>query len=267
MKSKSVSLKLLYSLAMVGLLGVGTYIGSEIFPSDGVDKDPVVNFIDSRSTNNEFSKDYVFETKPLDSLGRATEAHIFLNVQDLPSEAREPRINFNPFGWRNFKATYKKSDGSTGEYWVFNRGHLIGYLFCGLNDEPTNLIIQTEWSNKGGYQRIDRSNKESMIYYEMGLRDWLESNRTMYLDYTVTALYEGKEMIPRKIKLKYAGTDGNKQPVIINLDSEKENISKDSTEVILENIDPNIEIEYTTLEVISSIKHSIKEDVINCRIV
>lgn len=113
MKEKSVSLKLLYSLAMAGLLGIGTFIGSEFFPSKGVDQGSVVKFIDSRSTNDEFSKDYVFETKPLDSLGRATEAHIFLNVQDLPTEAREPRINFNPSGWRNFKATYEKADGSS----------------------------------------------------------------------------------------------------------------------------------------------------------
>lgn len=45
--------------------------------------------------------------------------------------------------------------------------------------------------------------------------------------------------------------DENKQLMIIKFSFEKECVSKDSTEVILENVDPNITIDYENIEIIS----------------
>ena len=86
-----------------------------------------------------------------DHLGRATSAHIQLQDKDEPKKKREPRLNYNPVGWHNYKIAY----GNKGKKaWLFHRGHLIGYQFSGLTDEGKNLVPLTAWTNTGNY--IDR---------------------------------------------------------------------------------------------------------------
>jgi DNA-entry nuclease len=82
----------------------------------------------------------------LDSLRRATWSHIQLQDKDEPTVKRAPQLNYDPVGWHNFKFYY--GDG-TRQAWLMSRGHLVGYQFSGLNDEPRNLVPETAWFNAG----------------------------------------------------------------------------------------------------------------------
>ncbi|HEM3517210.1 TPA: DNA/RNA non-specific endonuclease [Streptococcus suis] len=177
-----------------------------------------------------------------DTLGRATSAHIQLQDKDEPKKRREPRIKFTPVGWHNYKIAY----GNQGKKsWLFNRGHLIGYQFSGLTDEGKNLVPLTAWTNSGNYKGTDDSNFEGMLYYENRLDSWLANHPHFWLDYKVTPIYSGDELIPRKISLQYVGLDESGNLININLGSPKESVDGYGiTTVILDNYSKNATIDY-----------------------
>ncbi|HGA1494471.1 TPA: DNA/RNA non-specific endonuclease [Streptococcus suis] len=177
-----------------------------------------------------------------DTLGRATSAHIQLQDKDEPKKRREPRIKFTPVGWHNYKIAY----GNQGKKsWLFNRGHLIGYQFSGLTDEGKNLVPLTAWTNSGNYKGTDDSNFEGMLYYENRLDSWLANHPHFWLDYKVTPIYSGDELIPRQISLQYVGLDESGNLININLGSPKESVDGNGiTTVILDNCSKNATIDY-----------------------
>lgn len=179
---------------------------------------------------------YQLVLHPLDSLGRAVDAHIQLNVQNMPKAKREPRLTYNPVGWHNYKF-----DGK----WLMNRGHLVGYQFSGLNDEPKNLVPETAYFNAGSLSGMDDSNTSSMLYYENRLAIWLKTHPKDWLDYQVTPIYKGNELIPRKVRLSYIGYDEKDQALKINIGGHESQNTQGITTVELNNTSPNASINYS----------------------
>ncbi|MFC6279382.1 DNA/RNA non-specific endonuclease [Streptococcus moroccensis] len=177
-----------------------------------------------------------------DTLGRATSAHIQLQDKDEPKKQREPKIKYNPVGWHNYKMTY----GNKGKKaWLFNRAHLIGYQFSGLTDEGRNLVQLTAWSNSGQYKGTNDKNIEGMLYYEKRLDSWLANHPHFWLDYKVSPIYFGDELIPRQVVLQYVGLDESGNLISINLGSSKESVdSYGITTVVLDNYSKNAIIDY-----------------------
>ena len=156
-----------------------------------------------------------------DHLGRATSAHIQLQDKDEPKQKREPRLKHNPVGWHNYKIAY----GNKGKKaWLFHRGHLIGYQFSGLTNEGKNLVPLTAWTNTGNYKGTADSNVEGMLYYEKRLDSWLATHPNYWLDYKVTPVYTGDELIPRQVTLQYVGIDRDGNLLPIHLSSPKESV-------------------------------------------
>ncbi|HFI0272759.1 TPA: DNA/RNA non-specific endonuclease [Streptococcus suis] len=179
-----------------------------------------------------------------DHLRRATFAHIQLQDKDEPKKQREPRIKYNPVGWHNYKLTYNK-DGKKA--YLFNRGHLIGYQFSGLIDQGENLVPLTAWTNSGHYKGTKDTNIEGMLFYENRLDSWLATHPNYWLDYRVTPIYRGDELVPRQIELQYVGIDQAGNLLEIRLGSEKEIVDAYGiTRVVLENYSKNAEIDYLT---------------------
>lgn len=161
-----------------------------------------------------------FILNPLDQLGRATGGHIQLQYKDKPTLEREGKISIDPVGWHNYK--YKADVDGSGhltEEWLMNRGHLIGYLFSGDNGDKRNLIPITRYLNAGTTddRKTDRANYNSMLFYEMGLNDWLKANQNHYLDYYVQANYFESELLPRSVTLYWTAFDANGQQVMVQL--------------------------------------------------
>ncbi|GGE31695.1 DNA/RNA non-specific endonuclease [Streptococcus himalayensis] len=179
----------------------------------------------------------------LDSLNRATSAHIQLQDKDEPKKKREPKIKYNPAGWHNFKFAYKDSKKKA---WLMHRGHLIGYQFSGLTNEKRNLTPMTAWLNAGNFKGTDEKNQASMLYYETQLDNWLAIHPSYWLDYKVTPIYTEQELLPRQIKLQYVGLDENGQKVEIKVGGHESTDEHGITTVVLDNLSPNATIDYAT---------------------
>ena len=106
-----------------------------------------------------FEKKKELKFKDLDDIGRPQDAHIRLNYKDKPKDERAPYLKYNPPGWHNYKVKYTDK-GKTSKYWTFNRSHMVGYLFSGVNDEPKNLFTGTSHLNKGDYNGMNQSNQK-----------------------------------------------------------------------------------------------------------
>ncbi len=177
----------------------------------------------------------------VDSLGRATGAHIQVTESNMPKEDRQAYLTVNPAGWHNYKFKYK---GKT--VWLMNRGHLVGYQFSGLNDVRENLIAETAYLNQGSVDGMDAKNQKAMLFYENGLRKWLEKNPGASLDYAVTPAYKGKNLVASYVILSYTGYSKSGKRMTIKLGSKYEQTKNKETSVVLENKSPQAKINYAT---------------------
>ncbi|EHN59666.1 deoxyribonuclease [Oenococcus kitaharae DSM 17330] len=190
----------------------------------------------------------------LDALGRARDSHIQLRNSDEPAVKREPYLNYDPAGWHNYRFFYRSSDGQTKMAWLMNRGHLVGYQFSGLNDEGRNLVAETAWLNTGNYVGTDVENTDSMLFYEEGLDNWLSLHPDYYLDYQVTPLYQGSELVPRQVRLAYVGIDSQGRTLPIILDAAKEQEGNgDARIVYLNNQSPNAKLDYQSGQAVNTV--------------
>ena len=193
-----------------------------------------------------FKKEKQLVLGDLDKLERSTSAHIQLNIKDKPKAKREPKISVDPVGWHNYKMPIDDS-GSGKEAWLMNRGHLVGYQFSGLDNELRNLTPMTALLNTGSLSDKDSANQTAMLFYENNLVDWINAHPNDWLDYKVTPIYEGDELIPRKIELQYAGIKSDGTLMKISFGTKQENVDKDGvTHVVLDNTSPNAKIDYAT---------------------
>lgn len=193
-----------------------------------------------------FKKEKQLVLGELDKLERSTSAHIQLNIKDKPKAKREPKISVDPVGWHNYKMPIDDS-GSGKEAWLMNRGHLVGYQFSGLDNELRNLTPMTALLNTGSLSDKDSSNQTAMLFYENNLADWINAHPNDWLDYKVTPIYEGDELIPRKVELQYAGIKSDGTLLKISFGTKQEKMDEEGvTHVILENTSPNAKIDYAT---------------------
>lgn len=192
-----------------------------------------------------------------DSKGRATAAHIQLQDKDEPTSKREKKLKYNPTGWHNYKFYY---EGGEKKAWLMNRGHLIGYQFSGLNDEGRNLVAMTAWLNTGSYKGTNEGNQDSMLFYEQKLDSWLATHPNYWLDYKVTPIYEGDELVPRRIELQYVGVDSKGNLLEITLGGKETKDSNLVSHVTLENTSPNATIDYATGKAENTVKSAAQQE-------
>ena len=193
-----------------------------------------------------FKKEKQLVLGDLDKLERSTSAHIQLNIKDKPKAKREPKISVDPVGWHNYKMPIDDSE-SAKEAWLMNRGHLVGYQFSGLDNELRNLTPMTALLNTGSLSDKDSSNQTAMLFYENNLADWINAHPNDWLDYKVTPIYQGDELIPRQVELQYVGIKSDGTLMKISFGTEQEKVDEEGvTHVILENTSPNAKIDYAT---------------------
>ena len=187
-----------------------------------------------------------FKMEPLDKLGRARLSHIQLNLAQLPHKKRSQYITVSPSGWHNYRFSVKDND-RIKETWLFNRGHLVGYQFCGINNDKRNLVAETAYLNQGSLDKMDVQNKRSMLYYENGLRNWMSLHPQYSLDYSVRPVYQHKkDLVPSSVVLTFMGYDANGKPVKIDLNSAYVKTHDKISYVNLANTSPQAKIDYKT---------------------
>lgn len=177
----------------------------------------------------------------MDSLGRATGSHIQLKESETPKVQRSQWLTVRPSGWHNYKFRY---NGKTT--WLFNRGHLVGYQFCGLNNEPRNLVTETQYLNQGAVTHMDDNNNSAMLFYENRLRSWMRSHYSDSLDYSVIPVYRGSELVPRGVRLTFVGYSTNGAKQRITMPSSRIKYHGKVGQVYLANSTPVAHINYMT---------------------
>ncbi|MFG6673614.1 DNA/RNA non-specific endonuclease [Leuconostoc lactis] len=224
--------------SVVGLMGIAPVAADQTY------RDATLTGAEQRPLAFSQSKQLVLGDH--DDKQRATDAHIQLANTDKPTAKRAARLTYNPVGWHNYRFKYEKSNGKISKEWLFNRGHLVGYQFSGLNDESKNLVPETAYLNAGALKSMNAANKQSMLYYENHLAKWLKTHKGYRLDYQVTPLYRNDELLPRQVRLAYVGYNPHGEKVKINLHSyREENGNDDATVVYLNNDSPNAIIDYS----------------------
>lgn len=188
----------------------------------------------------------VFKMMPLDKYGRAQGSHIQLSESQTPTAKRSAYLTVKPSGWHNYKFTTNKGSKSNYTTWLYNRGHLVGYQFCGLNNEPKNLITETTYLNQGGLTGMNDNNPKAMLFYENRLRNWLRSHPTDKLDYSVMPMYSGRELVARDVQLKFVGINKRGRQIKISGMGPLVKHQGNMQTVKLANVSPQAKIDYKT---------------------
>lgn len=174
--------------------------------------DNVPYFTDEDITSTEAYAEY----GPLDSLGRVTAANAVLGVELMPDEEREGISSVTPTGWA--QARYVNVNGG----WLYNRSHLIGFQLTGENANPNNLMTGTRWFNV-----------EGMLPFENYVANYIETTEN-HVRYRVTPVFEGDNLLASGVYMEGFSTEDNGEEVQFN--------------IYVPNIQPGVEIDYSTGE-------------------
>ena len=113
----------------------------------------------------------------LDSLGRCGSASAMLHRSMMPDWERENISEIKPTGWH--RDSYDFIDGGL----LYNRCHLIAFMFTGQGANPLNLITGTRYMNT-----------EGMLPYEEEIASYLLRTGDHVL-YRVTPVFDGDDLL------------------------------------------------------------------------
>ena len=150
----------------------------------------------------------------LDDLGRCNVCFASVSADLMPTDKRGDISSVTPTGWINI--SYDEVPGG----YLYNRCHLIGHQLTGEDANKKNLITGTRYLNT-----------EGMLPFENKIAEYIEAtgNNVMY---RVTPVFSGNNLV----------ADG----VLLEAYSVEDNGTGISFCVYCYNVQPNIEIDYTT---------------------
>ena len=151
----------------------------------------------------------------LDELGRTGPAYACLGPETLPTDVRGQIGSVYPSGWQNTRY----DDLIDGGY-LYNRSHLIGYLLCGDSGTKENLFTGTRLLNA-----------TTMLLIETAVEMYIEETGNHVL-YRVTPFYHGEDLVPFGVQIEAQSMETDLDGFCCN--------------VFLYNIQPGIEIDYST---------------------
>lgn len=179
-------------------------------------------FTESELKKNSQS-DYWLTFSKLDQLNRANQANARLSYTQYMKvkNMKRPRIPNNPVGWyQNGRSNNQDIYFNNHQVTLYNRSHLIAWMFSGDAGSPKNLVTGTRAMNSPGMQ--DFETKISNVLY----RD------KRHVRYQVTPIYQDSELLPRGIHMMAKSVEDDGKSCDIN--------------VYVFNVQPNYTIDYTT---------------------
>ena len=136
-------------------------------------------------------------TSPLDSLNRCGTAEICFKKDDMPSAPRGEIGDVKPTGWK--QAKYDMTVTGTDSPYLYNRCHLLAYMFSGLNADERNLITGTRYMNT-----------EGMLYPVEGvIADFVEENPDMHVLYRATPDFHGNDLLAHGVLMEAVSVEDN----------------------------------------------------------
>ena len=153
---------------------------------------------------------------PLDALGRCGTAFACIGQDTMPTEDRGSISSVKPSGWHSVQ--YEGVSGGS----LYNRCHLIGWQLAGEDANERNLITGTRYLNVDG-----------MLPFENMIADYVTETGNHVL-YRVTPIYEGNDLVARGVQMEALSLEDNGDGIMFH--------------VFCYNVQPGIEIDYTTGE-------------------
>lgn len=155
---------------------------------------------------------------PLDKLQRTGAGMACLSRDTIPTEARGKIGNIRPSGWHTIRY-----DDLIEDKYLYNRSHVLGFQLSGDNATPENLFTGTRFLNK-----------ESMLFFENQVADYLNQKKENHVIYRVSPVYHENELVPTGVQMEAFSVEDYGQGVCFN--------------VFLYNIQPGVLIDYATGE-------------------
>ncbi len=152
--------------------------------------------------------------QPLDGLGRCQMAMACIGKDLMPTGDRGSIGQIKPSGWQ-----LQKYDFIDGKY-LYNRCHLIGFQLTGETTNECNLITGTRYMNIVG-----------MLPFENRVASYIRQTNHHVL-YRVTPIFIESELVCRGVQLEAYSIEDNGEGICLN--------------VFIYNVQPNIEIDYST---------------------
>lgn len=118
----------------------------------------------------------------LDNRNRVGQANAMLHKKMMPKKERGDISQVYPSGWKQKKIT--------GDQWLYNRSHLIGFQLTGENDNWKNLFTGTQQMNQG-----------PMREYEEEVASYLKETQN-HVRYRVTPLFKENDLVPRGVEME-----------------------------------------------------------------
>lgn len=212
-----------------------------------------------------------FTLGSLDKLGRPTWAHIqFHNFIDAKPDKvyKDPKTPIN--GKSGYLTDYLPGFKGNDTYYlipaefkqgymqkVWSPSHLLSNLWTGMGANTVqNYGLLTSYADTG-FPSDSRKGLVTLQDYERALDDWLRSSynskkeyqKADLVDYKIELIYQGDELVPRQIKLRYVGLTKAGKLKKIDLEGEESFDSYGIATVLIDNIAPNVTIDYLTGEV------------------
>ena len=157
-----------------------------------------------------------YESYTMDDLGRCSVAEAMVGEDTMPTDDREDISSVEPTGWNNKRYDSELVDGG----WIYNRCHLIGYQLTGENDNEKNLITGTRYLNI-----------EGMLPFENNVAEYIKDTGN-HVMYQVTPIYEGDNQVASGVVMEAESVEDNGEGIDFN--------------VYCYNVQPEIEIDYST---------------------
>lgn len=168
-------------------------------------------------------EDYWSKFSALDRLGRANQANARLSYDHymaVKSMVR-PRIPNDPIGWTYLgKSNNQQIYFNNGLVTLYNRSHLIAWMFSGDAGRRENLVTGTRAMNSPGMQDFE-TQISNVIYY-----------RKLHVRYQVTPVYHASERLPRGVQIMAKSVEDKGRAYDMN--------------VYIFNVQPGYEIDYMT---------------------
>ncbi|TWS95467.1 hypothetical protein [Streptococcus sp. sy018] len=120
-----------------------------------------------------------------------------------------------------------------------------------------NHALITNYTDNG-FPLDKRTGLFSISQYEKALVEWMKQknsdkkfskNKSYMVDYKIELIYQGEELVPRQVKLRYVGLTPKGELEKIDLEGKEDFDANGIATVTLDNIAPHVTIDYLTGEV------------------
>lgn len=180
---------------------------------------PYININNDKPNFNE--SDFTTESfeiySDLDDLGRCGVAFANLSKETMSKDddKRKSLDNIIPSGWQDTE--YKEINLNN----LYNKCHLIAFSLSAENVNEKNIITGTRYFNTSG-----------MLGLELRVLNYLKENENNHVLYRVTPIYEGDNLVASGVNIEAQSVEDNEI----------------SFNVYVYNVQPGIDIDYTTGE-------------------